>query len=86
MSTSSSHPLQSKFVEHNVVLVVFRKEALRESNFKEDTRDVKTKKLARRKKEAENSAPMSLVMIEGDEVSHDSDRQYPHQTNQLEEL
>ena len=29
------------------VVVVFRKEVLRESNFKEDTRDVKTKKLAR---------------------------------------
>ena len=49
--------------------VVGRKEVLRESNFKEDSRDVKTaRKLSRRKKEAENSAPMSLVMIEGDEV------------------
>ena len=42
---------------------------LRESNCKEDSRDVKTaRKLSRRKKETENSAPMSLVMIEGDEV------------------
>ena len=49
--------------------VVGRKEVLRESNFKEDSRDVKTAgKLSRRKKEAENSAPMSLVMIEDDEV------------------
>ena len=48
---------------------VGRKEVLRESNFKEDSRDVKTaRKLSRRKKEAENSAPMSLVMIEDDEV------------------
>ena len=42
---------------------------LRESNFKEDSRNVKTaRKLSRRKKEAENSDPMSLVMIEDDEV------------------
>lgn len=51
------------------MVLVHRKEVLRESNCKEDSRDVKTtRKLSRRKKEAENSAPMSLVMIEGDEV------------------
>ena len=44
---------------------------LRESNVREEHRDVKTtRKLSRRKKEAENSDPMSLVMIEGDEVSN----------------
>ena len=44
---------------------------LRESNFKEDLRDVKVgRKLARRKKEAENRAPMSNVMIEEDEVGN----------------
>ena len=49
--------------------VVARKEVLRQSNVREDHRDVKTtRKLSRRKKEAENSDPMSLIMIEGDEV------------------
>ena len=52
-----------------MIVVFLRKEVLKESNFKEEPRDVvKAGKLSSRKKEAEIGAPMSLVMIEGDEV------------------
>jgi len=54
------------------IVKVRRKEVLKESNFKEEPRDlVKARKLARRKREGESGqsgAPMSLVMIEGDEI------------------
>ena len=65
-------PRSARHKSGSSMVRVRRKEVLKESNFREETRDVvRARKLSRRKKEVEvgqSGAPLSLVMIEGDEI------------------